>query len=124
MPSRTSRCSVGLWLIRPSELRAAPRAVKEKGQVRAGLAYAKSRSTLWIPLVVMAIVGTLTYNFGVVLPLLAERTFDGGEATFTALYSVLSVGSLVGALAAARRWATWSPPTMSPRCSSGRSTRR
>ena len=89
-------------MIRPSELRAA-RAVKEKGQVRAGLSYAKSKSTLWIPLVVMAIVGTLTYNFGVVLPLLAERTFHGGEATFTALYSALSVGSLVGALAAARR---------------------
>jgi predicted MFS family arabinose efflux permease len=84
-------------------LRTSKRATREKGQVRAGLAYARSKSTLWIPLVVMAIVGTLTYNFGVVLPLLAERTFHGGEATFTALYSALSVGSLVGALAAARR---------------------
>lgn len=94
---------VGLWMIRPAELRAAPRAAKGAGQVRAGFAYARARSTLWIPLIIMAIVGTLTYNFGVVLPLLAERTFHGSEGTFTLLYSALSIGSLVGALAAARR---------------------
>jgi MFS family permease len=94
---------VGIWFINSSELRAAPVALKAKGQIREGLRYARSKSELWIPLVVLAIVGTLAYNFGVVLPLLVTKTYGGSEGMFTLLYSVLSVGSLVGALFAARR---------------------
>jgi MFS family permease len=37
------------------------------------------------------------------MPLFVERTFGGNEAMFTLLYSVLSIGSLAGALATARR---------------------
>jgi MFS family permease len=51
----------------------------------------------------MTIVGTFAFNFQVVLPLFVKRTFDGTDATFTLLLSVVSVGSLVGALAMARR---------------------
>jgi MFS family permease len=58
---------------------------------------------LWVPLVMMAVIGTLAYNFQVVMPLFVERTFNGNEAMFTLLYSVLSIGSLAGALATARR---------------------
>jgi MFS family permease len=58
---------------------------------------------LWIPLVMMAVIGTLTFNFAVVLPLFIERTLGGTDASYTLVYSVLSVGSLLGALAAAHR---------------------
>lgn len=51
----------------------------------------------------MAVVGTLAFNFQVVVPLFVERTFRGGDTEFTVVYSVLSLGSLVGALATARR---------------------
>ena len=51
----------------------------------------------------MAIVGTLTFNFQVVIPLLVKRTFDGDDPMFTVLFSVISVGSLFGALSTARR---------------------
>jgi MFS family permease len=51
----------------------------------------------------MAIVGTLAFNFQVVMPLLVKRTFDGTDATFTILFSVISIGSLIGALSTARR---------------------
>jgi MFS family permease len=51
----------------------------------------------------LAVIGTFTFNFSVVLPLLIERSLAGTDATYTAIYSVLSVGSLGGALAAARR---------------------
>jgi MFS family permease len=94
---------VGLLMIDPTQLRNVPIAAKAKGQVRAGLRYAASKSDLWIPLVVVAIVGVLAYNFQVVLPLLVTQTFNGSEGTFTVLYSVFSIGSLTGALSAARR---------------------
>jgi predicted MFS family arabinose efflux permease len=93
----------GLWMIDPTQLRAIPIARKAKGQVREGLRYARSKADLWVPLTVMAIVGVLAYNFQVVLPLLVTQTFHGSEGTFTVFYSVFSVGSLTGALSAARR---------------------
>lgn len=94
---------IGLFMIDPAQLRESPRPEKAPGQVRAGLAYARSIPTIRIPLTVMAIVGTLTYNFGVLVPLLSEETFHRGDGTTTLLYSVLSVGSLGGALVGARR---------------------
>jgi MFS family permease len=92
-----------LWMMRPSELRAAPITPRARGQVREGFRYVHRTADLWIPLVITAIVGTLSYNFQVVIPLLVTRTFGGADATFTVLFSVLSLGSLIGALATARR---------------------
>jgi MFS family permease len=94
---------VGLYMMRPSELRPSPVAERGKRQVRAGLAYVKRVPELWVPLVMMAIVGTLAFNFQVVMPLLVKRTFDGDDALFTILFSIVSVGSLIGALSTARR---------------------
>jgi hypothetical protein len=51
----------------------------------------------------MALVGTLSYNFQTVFPLFSTRDLHGSGATFTALFSIVSVGALVGALAVARR---------------------
>src|SRR5581483_6056702 len=93
----------GLWMMRTGELRPSPIAERAKGQVRAGLRYARRVPELWVPLVMMAVIGTLAFNFQVTMPLLVERTFHGNEATFTLLFSVLSIGSLAGALATARR---------------------
>ncbi len=93
----------GLWLMNPAELRSAPMTARGKGQVREGLRYARSVPELWIPLVMMAVVGTLAFNFQTVLPLFATRDLGGSDVTFTLLMSVVSVGSLVGALATARR---------------------
>ena len=93
----------GLWLMRPEELRPAPVSPRGKGQVRAGLRYVMAMPELKVPLVMMAVIGTFTFNFNVVMPLLVQRTLGGGDGAFTLIYSVLSVGSLAGALVAARR---------------------
>src|SRR5579862_2490108 len=53
---------------------AAPRL---KGAVRAGLRYAQGRQQLWLPLVMMALVGLLAFNFAVILPVMASKTFHG-----------------------------------------------
>jgi len=92
-----------LLAMRRSELRPAVPAARSKGQVRAGLRYVASVPELGIPLVMMAIIGTLAFNFQVVLPLFVTRDLGGEAGTFTLLYSVLSAGSFVGALATARR---------------------
>jgi MFS family permease len=94
---------VAYWLVRANELRRAPITPRAKGQIRAGFAYVHRTPELWIPLVMVAIVGTLSFNFQVVIPLLVKRTFGGNDATFTLLFSTLSLGSLIGALATARR---------------------
>jgi MFS family permease len=90
---------LGLALMRSSELHSAPLVARAKGQVRDGLRYARSVPQLWMPLVMMAVIGTLAFNFQVVVPLFVTDDLGGSDQTFTLLFSVLSLGSLVGALA-------------------------
>ncbi len=94
---------VALWRIDPTTVRRAPVQIRGKGQVRDGLRYAWATAELRVPLVMMTVIGTLAFNFSTVLPLFAERDLHGGELTFSLLMSVVSLGSLAGALAAARR---------------------
>ena len=94
---------IGLWMIRTADLRPAPVAIKAKRQVRQGLRYARSVPELWVPLAMMAVVGTLSYNFQTVFPLFATRDLHGTATTYTVLFSVVSVGAMIGALAVARR---------------------
>ncbi len=94
---------VAFWRMNPAELRQAPVTPKGKGQIREGLRYARSIPELWVPLVMTAVIGTLAFNFQTVLPLFTTRDLHGTDVTFTWLLSVVSVGSLIGALASARR---------------------
>ncbi len=94
---------VALRAMEPAELRPAPKAAIGAGAVRAGLRYVISNPALAIPLAMMAVVGTLGYNFQVILPLLARFSFDGGAATYTALAVAMAAGSVVGALVAGAR---------------------
>jgi predicted MFS family arabinose efflux permease len=68
------------------------------GGVRAGLRYAASRQQLWLPLVMMALVGLLAFNFPVILPVLASHTFHGNGGTYGLLSTMLSIGSVAGSL--------------------------
>ena len=82
----------------PARLEAAPRPDPEDGGVRAALAYVRSEPGLAIPLAMMVVVGTLAFNFQVLLPLLGRFTFDGGPAAYSALAIAMAVGSIAGAL--------------------------
>lgn len=79
------------------------RVAKAKGQLREGLRYVWGDPELRLPLLLVTAVGTFAFNFSVILPLFATRDLGGGPATFTTMFSVLSAGSVVGALAIARR---------------------
>ena len=90
-------------LMRRDEFFAVSPVPKRKGQLREGLRYAWSTPALRLPLVLTAVIGTLAWNFQVVLPLLAKQTFGGDAGTFGTMYALMSVGSVVGALVTAHQ---------------------
>jgi MFS family permease len=92
-----------LWRMRPSELRPIPVTPRGKGQVREGIRYVRHVPELWLTFVMLAVIGTLSYNFSVVFPLFVEHGLHGNDTAYTLVYSVFSVGSLAGALAVAHR---------------------
>ena len=93
-----------LALMRTAELRRLPVTPRGAGQVRAGLTYILSVPDLWITFVMLLIIGILSYNFAVVLPLFIEQGLHGGDGAYTLVYSAFSAGGLVGALLVARRY--------------------
>jgi MFS family permease len=79
-----------------------PPVSRERGQLRAGLRYAAGVPAIIGPLLMIALVGTFTFEFEVSLPLLARLTFDGDETTYSRLLGALGAGAVVGGLWAAR----------------------
>jgi len=94
---------VALRRMESAELRPAPPASREPRAVRAGIGYVVRTPALAIPLGMMAVVGTLGFNFQVILPLLARFSFDGNAAVYTSLAIAMGAGSVIGALVAGAR---------------------
>ncbi|MEU0503074.1 MFS transporter [Nocardia sp. NPDC005998] len=86
-----------LLAIRP--LAATAAAPGKTGGVVSALRYARTRQQLWLPLTMMALVGLLAFNFPVILPVFAERTFHGTGGTYGLMSTMLSIGSVAGSLA-------------------------
>jgi MFS family permease len=51
----------------------------------------------------MSVLYLFSFNYSVLIPLFAERTFEGDAGTLALLFSVAGVGSLAGALVMANR---------------------
>ncbi len=94
---------ISLVAMRKSQLFRAKRLPREKGQVRQGLRYVRSTPELLIPLLLIAVVGTLAWEFQVTLPLMASKVFHGGAAAYGVMASVMGVGAVVGGLISAAR---------------------
>jgi MFS family permease len=97
---------LALWGMDPARLHAGPVAEREPGAIRAGLRYVRATPELMVPLALMGLVGTLGFNFQVVLPLLAKFSFESGAMTYAALVSAMAVGSIAGALVNGHRGRT------------------
>jgi predicted MFS family arabinose efflux permease len=93
---------VALLVMRPDDLHPRQAVDRAKGQIREGLRYAAREPVLRTALLTMAVVGTVSMNFTVLVPLLARTTFDTGAGTFGLLSTAMGVGSLVGSLRVAR----------------------
>jgi MFS family permease len=89
---------IALRRMDPRLLHPAPPARREGGQLRAAVRYVAATPGLRLPLLMMAVVGTLSFNFPTVLPLLARFTFHGNAFAFAGLTAALAVGSIAGAL--------------------------
>lgn len=87
----------------PQRLRPAPRAPRERGQVRAAVREVLGRPELRIPLGMMVVIGTLSFNFQVLLPLFAKFTWHGTATTYALLMAAMGIGSIGGALLAGFR---------------------
>jgi MFS family permease len=86
-----------LLVIRPRKV-GGPAPAGRRG-VKEGLKYAAGRQQLWLPLLMMSVVGLLAFNFSVVLPVLAKDTFHGTGGTYGLLTVMLSIGAILGSLA-------------------------
>jgi MFS family permease len=94
---------ITLAAMRSSELFPAKRVPRSKRQVRQGLRYVRSTPELLIPLVMIAVIGTLAWEFQVSLPLMASKVFGRGAAAYGVMASVMGVGAVVGGLVSAGR---------------------
>lgn len=78
-------------------------AQRGSGAIREGVVYVRARPDLMLVLGLVFFVGTFGLNFQITSALMATEVFDKGPTEFGLLGSFLAVGSLTGALLAARR---------------------
>jgi MFS family permease len=95
---------IGALLIMDSRLlRTVPPRPRAKRQLREGLAYVRRSPDILLVLCVMFFVGTFGLNFQMTTALMAQQEFHRSAAAYGILGTLLAVGSLAGALIAARR---------------------
>jgi MFS family permease len=104
---------VGLSMMRVGELVALPHAEPQHGLARLratgdGIRFVLARPKLRITMLMVAVVGTMGFNFNVLLPLEATVMLQSGAVVFGLVSSALGAGALIGALLLARRGG---PPT-------------
>jgi MFS family permease len=94
---------VALSMMDTSLLHRLPTVERAKGQLREGFRYAWSEPMVRIPLLMMAVIGTFAFNFQVVIPLIATKTFDKGAGGIALLLSAMGLGAVLGGLSVASR---------------------
>ncbi len=94
---------IAFYMMREKELHPIKRAPRKSGQLMEGLRYVRSNPVLFNTLIMMAIIGTFSYEFSIILPLVAQTTFGGNAASYALLVTATGVGSVIGGLYAAGR---------------------
>jgi MFS family permease len=92
-----------LGMMRANELLITPPVPRAKGQIQEGFKYVVSTPVLGSTLLVMAIIGTLTYEFQVSLPLIAQFTFHGNASSYALLTASMGFGAAFGGISFASR---------------------
>jgi MFS family permease len=92
---------VAMCFIRTSELHPAARSARAPGQLREGFRYVRQTPVLRTTIVMLAVVGTFTYEFSTTLPMLAEFTFDAGASGLATMTMLSGIGAVVGGLGVA-----------------------
>ncbi|MEA5455894.1 MFS transporter [Sinomonas sp. JGH33] len=92
-----------LTRLRTDLLQRTPPVPRGKHQIREGIRYVRDQPRILLIMAMAALVGTFTLNFQVTNALMAADVFRTGPDAYGLLGSVMAVGTLAGALLAARR---------------------
>ena len=87
----------------PTRLDSPEPSPRTPGAIRAGIAYVRGRPDLLLILGIVGVTGTFGLNFQMTSALMATEVFDRGPTAYGLLGTFMAVGSLTGALVAARR---------------------
>ena len=94
---------LSLQRMRERDLSPARRTERHKGMIRDGVRYTLARPDLMLILTIVFFAGTFGLNFQLTSALMATEVFHKGAGEYGILGTTLAVGSLSGALLAARR---------------------
>ena len=89
-----------------AQINPVPPTPRAAGQLREGLRYVRHTPSLAIPLAMMALVGCLTYEFQVSLPVMARSALHAGASGFGFMTAAMGVGAVAGGLFVAARGRT------------------
>ncbi|MGH8890894.1 MAG: MFS transporter, partial [Acidothermaceae bacterium] len=87
-----------LLVIDVAKLRPVSLTRRARGQLREGVAYVRGLPALWVPLVMMTLVGTFAWEFQTVLPPMASQVLHGGATAYGLMTAAQGVGAVVGGL--------------------------
>lgn len=94
---------ISLAMMSDKQLTPAPLLKKTKGQLREGFAYISKTPVLRDTLLMMALIGTLSYEFSVILPLFAQFSLHGNAGAYALLTSAMGLGAVFGSMYSATR---------------------
>lgn len=94
---------VSLSRLRLQDLRAGDRAERKPGGLAAGFRYVWGRPDLKVVFLMFFLVGTFALNFPIFIATMSVREFHVAASDYGLLSSLAAIGSVVGALLAARR---------------------
>ncbi len=92
-----------LYLLRLDQLYLKPRAVRIRGSFVEGFRYVWSRPDLKAMLLMLFLIGTFGLNFPIFISTMSVTIFHGDASQYGLLTSIMAIGSVAGALLAARR---------------------
>jgi MFS family permease len=92
-----------LSMLRPGELHKKDRPLRTRGSLVEGFRYVRNRPDLRAILLMVFLIGTFGLNFPIFLSTMSVTVFHAGARSYGFLTSFMAVGSVMGALLAARR---------------------
>ena len=92
-----------LCLLRVGELHPNTRAVRTRGSFAEGFRYVWRRPDLKAICVMLFLIGTFGLNFQIFISTMSVKVFHAGASQYGLLTSVMAIGTIAGALLAARR---------------------
>ena len=92
--------TIGLLLLRPSDLQPAKAAPKAQNNMATAVRYLRGRPDILWTIFLVGMLGTFGLNFPIVLTAMAKSSFGGSASTYGLFNIVLGLGSAVGAVIA------------------------